>query len=182
MVDALGSMAMGGRVDLAVLSAAEVDRFGNLNALLIGDPAAPDVRFPGTGGNTDAACTVRRTLVVMSLEPRRFVEKVSFLTSPGYIDGPGARRAAGLGPQGPNMVVSTLGVFDFDTADGAGGSCEMRLLKLYPGVEQSTIEAMIPWPLVVANSVEVCSPPSPDELALLRNLDPRKQYLRGGRY
>jgi glutaconate CoA-transferase subunit B len=116
----------------------------------------------------------------MSLEPRRFVEKVSFLTSPGYIDGP-APAALRISLQGPNMN-STLGVFDFDTADGAGGSCEMRLLKLYPGVEQSTIEAMIPWPLVVANSVEVCSPPSPDELALLRNLDPRKQYLRGGRY
>ena len=173
MVDALGSMAMGGRVDLAVLSAAEVDRYGNLNTLLIGDPAEPDIRFPGTGGNTDATCTVRRTLLVMSLEPRRFVEKVSFLTSPGYVDGPGARQAAGLDPQGPNLVVCTLGVFDFDTPDrGVSGSCEMRLAKLYPGVDASTTEAIVPWPLLVAPTLETCARPSANELALLRKLDP----------
>ena len=95
MVDALGGWLMGGTFDVAVLSAAEVDRFGNLNALLIGDPARPDVRLPGTGGNTDAACLAPRVITIMPLEPRRFVERVSFRTSPGYLDGSGGTAGGG---------------------------------------------------------------------------------------
>lgn len=183
MVDTLAGLLMGGRVDCAVLTGAQVDRFGNLNALLIGDRVHPDQRFPGTGGNTDAACLAPRVIAVMSLEPRRFVERVSFLTSPGYIDGPGARARAGLAPQGPNLVVSTMGVFDFDTPDGgATGSCELRLAKLYPGADVDTVRAIVPWPLRVADDVAVCEAPRADELALLRRLDPRRALLAEGRY
>jgi glutaconate CoA-transferase subunit B len=183
MVDALGALLMGGWVDCAVLTGGEIDRFGNLNALLIGDPLHPDVRFPGTGGNTDAACCAKRVITIMSLEPRRFVERVSFLTSPGYIGGPGARRAAGLAPQGPNLVVSTLAVFDFDTPDGGeSGSCEMQLTKLYPGISSEVVQALIPWPLKLAPHVEEVAPPSREELSLLRLLDPVRFYLREGRY
>ena len=183
MVDALGAMLMGGWVDCAVLSGAEVDRYGNLNALLIGDPLRPAVRFPGTGGNTDAACCARRLIAVMTLEPRRFVERVSFLSSPMYIDGPGARGRAGLAPQGPNLVVSSMGVFDFDTPDGGGsGSCRLRLCKLFPGIEADVVQALIPWPLEVAPGLSEVAPPSDEELRLLRRLDATRFYLREGRY
>jgi glutaconate CoA-transferase subunit B len=183
MVDALGAWLMGGRIDVAVLTGAEIDRYGNLNTLLIGDPAAPDARFPGTGGNTDAACLAPRVIIIMSLEPRRFVERVSFLASPGYIDGAGARRAAGLDPQGPNVVISTMGVFGFDTADGGDtGSCEMELLKTFPDVGADVVQALIPWPLRVAEDVAECARPGEEELRLLRHLDPRTFYLRPGRY
>lgn len=183
MVDALGAWLMGGRLDVAVLTAAEVDRYGNLNTLLIGDPAQPDVRLPGTGGNTDAACLAPRVITIISLEPRRFVERVSFRTSPGYISGAGGRRAGGLSPQGPNAVVSTMAVFGFDTPDGGeSGSCELRLDKTYPGIPVEAVEALIPWPLLVSRDAAECAPPSRDELAVLRRLDPGRTYLRPGRY
>jgi glutaconate CoA-transferase subunit B len=183
MVDALGAWLMGGRFDVAVLTAAEVDRFGNLNTLIIGDPARPDVRLPGTGGNTDAACLARRLIVIMSLEPRRFVERVSFLASPGYVRGAGGRAAAGLYPQGPNVVVSTMGVFGFDTEDGGdSGTCEMVLTKTYPGIPAEAVEALIPWKLRHAARVAECASPSARELELVRGLDPGPTYLRAGRY
>lgn len=183
MVDALGGWLMGGRFDVAVLTGAEVDRYGNLNALLIGDPARPDVRLPGTGGNTDAACLARRVITIISLEPRRFVERVSFRTSPGYISGPGAREAAGLAPQGPNVVISTMGVFTFDTPDGGErGTCEMQLARTYPDLPPDAVAAMIPWTLRIAPELDVCAPPSPRELELVRALDPGPTYLRSGRY
>ena len=183
MIEALGALLMGGRVDTALLSAAQVDRYGNLNALLIGDPLRPVTRFPGTAGNTDGACLAKRMLTVMSLEPRRFVERVSFLTSPGYIDGPGARQAAGLPDQGPNLVISTMGVFDFDTPDGGRtGSCEMRLTKLYPDITIDAIRAILPWPVRVADIVEACPAPTDAEIDLLRRLDAQKVFLQEGRY
>lgn len=183
MVDALGAWLMGGRFDVAVLTAAEVDRFGNLNTLLIGDPRRPDKRLPGTGGNTDAACVAPRTVTIMSLEPRRFVERVSFLASPGYIDGPGARRRASLQPQGANVVISTMGVFGFDTPDGGEtGSCEMMLTRTFPGVEAGVVEAIVPWQLRHAPAVSECAPPTARELELARGLDPGPTYLRAGRY
>lgn len=183
MVDSLGGWLMGGRYDLAVLTAAEIDRFGNLNTLIIGDPRRPDVRLPGTGGNTDAACLAPRLVVIMSLEPRRFVERVSFLASPGYIDGPGGRRRAGLHAQGPNVVVSTMGVFTFDTPDGgATGSCELQLSKTFAGIPPDAIAALFPWDLRLSPSVERCEPPSDRELELVRSLDPGPTYLRPGRY
>jgi glutaconate CoA-transferase subunit B len=183
MVDALGAWLMGDRLEVAVLTAAEIDRYGNLNALLIGDPARPDVRLPGSAGNTDAACLARRVITIMSLEPRRFAERVSFLSSPGYISGPGARRAAGLSAQGPNLVVSTMGVFNFDTPDGGdSGSCEMQLLKTYPNMPADAVAAMVPWPLRTVDLPEECAPPTDEELRLLRHLDPGPTYLRPGRY
>jgi glutaconate CoA-transferase subunit B len=183
MVDALGGWLMGGRLDVAILTGAEIDRFGNINTLLIGDPDRPETRLPGTGGNTDAACLAPRVIVLMSQEPRRFVERVSFITSPGYIDGPGARRRAGLDPQGPNVVISTMGVFGFDTPDGGeSGSCEMVLLKTFPGFSPDVIEALIPWPLRVNPECSDCDPPTATEIALVRKLDPGTIYLREGRY
>lgn len=182
MVEALGGLLMGGHVDTTVLSAGQVDKYGNLNALLIGDPASPTLRFPGTAGNTDLACLAKRLITIMSLEPRRFVEHVSFLTSPAYISGPGARRAAGLADQGPNLVISTMGVFDFDTPDGGQtGSCELQLKKLYPNTKTADIEAILPWRLKVADDVEECVPPSEDELDLVRRLD-AGAFLIPGRY
>lgn len=183
MVDALGCCLMGGRVDLSVLGAAEVDRFGNLNALLLGDPRNPTKQLPGTGGHTDAACLSPRVVAIVPLEGRRFVERVSFRSSPGYLTGPGTRALAGLGPQGPNIVVSTFGVFDYDTPDGGlAGSCEMRLSKVFPGMDVEDIRQLIPWNLIVAKDVEECATPSEAELELVRRLDPGPVYLQPGRY
>ena len=137
----------------------------------------------GSGGNTDAACLAPRVISILSLEPRRFVEQVSFVASPGYLRGPGERAAAGLGPQGPNLVVSTMGVFAFDTPDGGlTGSCEMVLVKTFRGFDAEVVQALIPWPLRLSATLVECEPPTELELTLVRYLDPGPIYLRAGRY
>ena len=183
MVDVLAALLMGGRVDMGTLTAAQIDRYGNLNTLVIGDYASPERRLAGTGGNTDVACLARRVLVLIPQEPRRWVERADFITRPGYIDGPGGRRRAGLGPQGPNLVVSTMGVYGFDTPDGGEtGSCQLVLEAVFPGFEPETVQALVPWPLQVAPEVREVEPPTAEELRTLRRLDPFRHYLAPGRY
>lgn len=183
MVDALGALLMGGNVDCGLLGAAQIDRFGNLNTLVMGDYRAPERRLGGTGGNTEIACLAPRILTIMPQERRRFVERVDFNTSPGYISGPGARRRAGLQPQGPNRVVSTFGVFSFDTLDGGEtGSCEMVLDAVFPNLDPEIVKLETGWDLRVGEHVAEIDPPTLDELTLLRRLDPHHFYLVPGRY
>jgi len=183
MVDALGTLLMGGNVDLGVLTAAQVDRFGNLNTLVLGDYLAPERRRGGTGGNTEIACLAKPAMTIMPQERRRFVERVHFNTSPGYIDGPGARQREGLEPQGPNRVISTFGTFSFDTPDGgATGSCEMVLDGLFPNMEPEIVQIETGWDLRVAPELAKHEPPTKEELELLRRLDPHQYYLVPGRY
>jgi glutaconate CoA-transferase subunit B len=183
MVDALGTLLMGRNVDIGVLAAAQVDRFGNLNTLLMGDYLAPERRLGGTGGNTEIACLAKRVLTIMPQERRRFVSRVDFNTSPGYISGPGARRRAGLDPQGPNIVVSTFGVFGFDTPDGGEtGSCEIVLEAVFPNLDPDTVKLETGWDLRVAPHIREVEEPTEDELTLLRRLDPHHFYLTPGRY
>src|SRR5690606_32918796 len=183
MVDALGTLLMGGNTTLGVLAAAQVDRFGNLNTLVMGDYRAPERRLGGTGGNTEIACLAPRTITLMPQELRRFVPRVDFNTSPGYISGPGARREAGLQAQGPNVVVSTMGVFGFDTSDGGDtGSCEMVLEAVFAGLDPEVVQSQCGWPLRVSPDVREIEPPTEDEVALLRRLDPYHFYLTPGRY
>lgn len=183
MVDALGTVLMGGNVDFGVLQAAQVDRFGNLNTLVLGDYRDPERRLGGTGGNTEIACLAKSMVTIMPHERRRFVERVDFNTSPGYIDGPGARRREGLDPQGPNRVISTFGVFSFDTPDGGEtGSCEMVLEAVFPNLDPEIVQLETGWPLKAAANVRQVEPPTADELVLLRRLDPHRFYLTPGRY
>lgn len=183
MADALGTLLMGGNVDFGVLSAAQIDRFGNLNTLVMGDYRSPERRLGGTGGNTEIACLAKRVLTIMPHERRRFVERVDFNTSPGYISGPGARRGAGLEAQGPNIVVSTFGVLGFDTPDGGdSGSCEMVLEGVFPNLDPAVVQIETGWDLGVADDVRDIEPPTDDELQLLRRLDQYHFYLTPGRY
>ena len=183
MVDALGTLLMGGRVQAGVLQAAQVDRYGNLNTLLMGDYRAPERRLGGTGGNTEIACLAPQLITLMPHERRRFPARCDFITSPVYLDGPGARARAGLAPQGPNLVVSTYGLFSFDTPDGGRtGSCELVLDAVYPNIDPATVQEETGWNLRVSAALRELEPPSADELALLRRLDPHQFYLVPGRY
>ena len=183
MVDALGTLLMGGNVDFGVLSAAQVDRFGNLNTLVLGDYLAPERRLGGTGGNTEIACLAPRVITIMPHERRRFVERVDFNTSPGFLDGPGGRARAGLPPQADNLVVSTYGILGFDTEDGGiTGSCEMVLQAVYENIDPETVRAETGWALRIAPDLRQIPPPTTDELSLMRRLDPYQFYLTPGRY
>src|SRR5881392_3165393 len=104
-----------GLVDYTFLGGAQIDAFGNLNSTVIGpDRARPKVRLPGSGGANDLASLCWRTLVVTPQSARRFVEQLDFLTTPGYLTGPGAREAAGLpAGAGPYRVITDLAVMGY---------------------------------------------------------------------
>lgn len=154
------SLLQRGRIDVGFIGGAEIDRFGNLNTTW-----ASPVRLPGSGGAADIASFARRTVIIMTHEKRRFRDRVSYVTSPGYGSGWGWRQAVGLSGGGPSKVVTSLGVFGF------AESGEMVLESLHPGVSREQVQAHTGWPLRFAAALEETRPPSPEELALIRRFD-----------
>ena len=158
-----------GMVDYTFLGGAQIDAFGNLNSTVIGDHARPTVRFPGSGGANDFASLCWRTMVMTQHTKRRFVEKLDFLTTPGYLTGPGAREAAGL-PRGtgPYKVITNLGVLGFDEA-----SKRMQVETLNPGVTFAGIQEQTGFELLQAAQLGTTEPPGETELRILReDVDP----------
>src|SRR5205807_9087599 len=100
-----------GDVNLGFIGGAEVDRFGNINTNVIGSPNEPRVKLPGSGGGADIACLAQRLVSLIEHDPRRFRERVDFITSPGYGEGGVDWRARqGLVRGGPAAVITTLAV------------------------------------------------------------------------
>ncbi|MDH7497049.1 MAG: CoA-transferase [Syntrophomonadaceae bacterium] len=165
-----------GFVDVACISGAQIDRFGNLNSSVIGEYKNPKVRLAGSGGANDLASSANRTIIMMRQDGRNFVEKLDYLTSPGYLDGPGARERAGLHGGGPVAVVTTMGVYRFDAE-----TCEMYLEKIHPGVELEKVKAAVKWDLAVSPNLEVTEPPTEEQVMIMRTLDPLAVYLGTGR-
>ena len=164
MRDLFGGFLQGGRIEVGMLGAAQIDRWGNLNTTVIGPYQHPEVRLPGSGGACEIALNAQRVIVVMSQSTRSFVDRVDFVTSPGHRrpDGGGGRPSwAGAGP---TAVVTQLGVYHF----GADG--EMELAALHPGVDEETVDAGSGWPMRRAASVLRLSPPSDGTLASIREL------------
>jgi len=159
----------GGHIDVGVLGAAQIDRFGNMNTTVIGDYHHPTVRLPGSGGACEIAHLAHSVIVVMRLKPRAFVEKLDFLTSPGFLEGGDSRARAGIGGRGPRVVVTDRAVFRFDPE-----SQEMFLSSVHPGTTVDEVRALVGWPLQTAiPEVETTPPPLPEELRTIREeLDP----------
>jgi len=160
-----GYWLQGGRIDVGFLSAAQIDRFGNLNSTVIGDYEHPKVRLPGGGGAPEIAASCRETLVMLEHTRRAFVERLDFVTTVGYGDGPGARERYGLTGRGVTAVITDLGVLEPDPA-----TCELQLTLLHPGVTVDRVREATGWELHVASEVEVGIPPSERELSALRSL------------
>jgi glutaconate CoA-transferase subunit B len=166
--------AQRGFIDYGFLGGAQIDPYGNLNSITIGEHDLPKARLPGSGGGNDVGSHCWRTVAIMQHDARRFVPKTDCLTTPGYLSGPGAREAAGL-PRGtgPAYVVSTLALMDFDPE-----SRRMRLKATHPGVSVEEVVAATGFELGVPEKVEVTEPPSPEELRLLRDvIDPERLYI-----
>ena len=162
-----------GRVDVGFIGGAEVDRFGNVNSSYIGPRQRPRVKLPGSGGACDIASLARRLLIIMAHDRHRFREAVDFVTSPGYLRGAAQRRALGL-PGGPAALITTLGVFGFDPETG-----EAVLRSCHPGVTVADVRVQTGWELRVAPDLTETPPPTPEELRLIRRLDPRGFWTRG---
>ncbi|MDX1614982.1 MAG: CoA-transferase [Candidatus Promineifilaceae bacterium] len=172
MADLFMLYLQGGLVDTALLGGAQIDRFGNLNTTVIGDYDNPKVRLPGSGGACEIAINAQRTLVIMRLKRRAFVEQLHFRTSPGHLSGGQGRSELQLPGKGPSRVITDRALFDFHE-----GSREMRLCQVAPGETVAAIRADVGWPLMVADDVEEIPPPTPAELRLIREeLDPEGMY------
>lgn len=155
-----------GRIGVGFLAAAQLDRYANINTTVIGpDYHRPRVRLPGAGGAPEIAASCREVFILVRHSRRTFVERVDFVTSVGYGDGPGSRQKLGLRGRGPVLVVTDLGVLEPDPA-----TCELTLTRLHPGVEIDEVRDHTGWDLAVAAGVTGTEPPSTEELALLRDL------------
>jgi glutaconate CoA-transferase subunit B len=171
------SYAATGYIDYGMLGAAQVDQYGNLNSTFLGGTyEQPGRRFPGSGGGNEAASFVWKTIVVLKHEARRFVEKVDFLTSPGYLDGPGARERAGLPKDtGPWRVVTSKALFGFDEK-----TKKMRLLGVLKGLDPEEVIHGMGFKPEMAGKLLELEPPAADELRLLREqIDPSGIIIRG---
>jgi glutaconate CoA-transferase, subunit B len=160
-----------GRIDVGFLSAAQIDRFGNINTTVIGDDYHhPSVRLPGAGGAPEIAASCREVIVVVPHNRRTFVERVDFVTSVGYGAGAGDRQRLGLTGRGPVMVITDLGVLEPDPQ-----TCELTLTRIHPGVEVCDVVAATSWPLLVSPDLTTTNPPTAEELAALRALEGAKR-------
>jgi glutaconate CoA-transferase, subunit B len=165
--------AQRGFLDYGFMGGAQIDMYGNINTSVVGsDYWKPKVRLPGTGGANDIASLCREVFILTAHEKRRFVPRVDFVTSPAWLGGDGARGRAGLLFGGVSRVVTTLGVFGFDP-----DSKRMRVEALHPGVTLETVRGETGFELLTAPDVGVTEPPTDDELAMLRALDPERRFL-----
>ena len=128
MADLFMLYLQGGLVDTALLGGAQIDKFGNLNTTIIGSYANPKVRLPGSGGACEIAINAHRTLMIMRLKKRAFVEKLDFMTSPGHLDGRTNRTELGIPGGGPERVITDRALFNFDSE-----TKEMTLVEVAPG-------------------------------------------------
>jgi glutaconate CoA-transferase subunit B len=157
--------AQRGFIEYGFLGGAQIDPFGNLNSTVIGDYYSPKVRLPGSGGGNDVGSHCWQTIAIMRHNQRRFVEHVDFITTPGYLGGPGERESAGLPPNtGPFRVVTNLAVLGFHPE-----SKRMVLLETQPGVTVKQVISNTGFELLIADNVIVNQPPSMEELRILRH-------------
>jgi glutaconate CoA-transferase subunit B len=157
---------------IAFLGAAQIDRFGNLNSTCIGEYEHPQVRFSGSGGACDAASLASAYIVFMEHGKRKFVEKLDYLTSPGWLEGRDARHQAGFVRGGPLAVVTNLCVLKFDDE-----TKEMYLAERFPGVTNSEVLENTGFALDVSRAVDALTPTA-EELHILRHdVDPQRLIL-----
>jgi glutaconate CoA-transferase subunit B len=154
-----------GRIDVAFLGAAQIDRFANLNSTVIGDYAHPKTRLPGAGGAPEIAAGCGEVVVIAPHSPRTFVERLDFITTVGHGDGPGYRTRLGFRGAGPTAVITDLGVLEPDPL-----TKELVLMQVHEAVEVDDVRDATGWELRVADAVDVTDPPTAAELDALREL------------
>jgi len=166
--------AQRGFVEYGFLGGAQIDPFGNLNSTVIGDHDHPKVRLPGSGGGNDVGSHCWRTIAIMRHDTRRFVKQVDFITTPGYLSGPGGREKAGLPPgTGPYRVVTNLAVLGYHPE-----SKRMLLLQTQPGISTAQVLDNTGFELLVAAEVTENPPPTEAELCVLRDeVDKNRYYI-----
>jgi len=174
MYDIFAFYLQRGNVDVGFMGGAQIDRFGNVNATVIGDYLHPKVRLPGSGGSMEIAAWANRCYLLTPHSKRRFPAKLDFRTSAGYLNGRSERQAANLRGGGMLAVVTDLGIMEPDETG------ELVLTALHPGSTVEQARENTGWELKVAARLRTTLPPDPEELRILReDLDPQGIYLKG---
>lgn len=158
----------GGRITVGFLSAAQLDRFGNINTTVIGDYKNPKVRLPGGGGAPEIATSCGEIFITLKHSSRAFVDKLDFYTSIGHGDGPGHRQRLGITTKGPTRLVTDLCVMEPDPE-----TLEFQVTSLHPGVDRQQVIDATGWPLKFAKEVVETAAPNAEELDALRALKKR---------
>jgi glutaconate CoA-transferase subunit B len=159
-----------GRIDVGFLSAAQIDRYANINTTVIGnDYRHPKVRLPGAGGAPEIAASCREGVVVVRQTLRTFVDRVDFVTSVGFGQGAGDRQRLGLRGAGPRVVITDLGVLTPHPE-----TCELTLVSVHPGATAEQAQSATGWTLAVSPDLTTTDPPSEHELTVLRRLEATK--------
>lgn len=158
-----------GFVDYTFLGGAQIDMYGNLNSTVIGDHDNPKVRFPGSGGANDFASFCWRMMVMTPQDKRRFVEKLDFLTTPGWLEGGDSRDKSGLPlGAGPYKIITNMSIMDFEPK-----SKRMRVISINPGYTFADVQENCSFELLKADQIADTQPPTAEELRLLREeIDP----------
>lgn len=174
MYDIFTNYLQRGNVDVGFMGGAQIDKYGNINATVIGDYAQPKVRLPGSGGSQEIAAWANRCYIMTPHQKRRFPEKVEFMTSAGFIGGKGDREKAGLRGGGMLAVVTDIGILAPDE------NGEMTLTSIHPGRTADEAKANTGWDLKIAANLKITEPITKKELNILREeLDPAGIYLKG---
>ena len=168
LIEIMGMFLQGGWINVGFLSGSQVDKFGNINTTAIGDYNSPKSRLPGSGGASPIGALAKKTIIVALHDTRRLTEKVDFITTPGYISGPGEREKWGLEPgSGPGVIITNKAVLRFDK-----DTKEAYLASYHPGTTVEEVVSLTPWKLKVAADVHETVPPTEEEIKAMRITDP----------
>lgn len=172
-MDYVMSFIQAGYGEYGLLGAAQIDMFGNINTTVIGSHEKPLVRLPGSGGANDFASLCWKTIVIMTQNKGKFVKKLDYLTTPGYLTGSKTRENAGLPRNtGPWRVVTQMGIYCFDKEK------KMMLLSLHPNRTVEDVQKNSEFQVKVSSEVQTTLDPTEKELQILRRLDPYRIVLR----
>jgi len=159
-----------GYIDVGIMGGAQIDRFGNLNSTSIvgeGSYRSPKVRMPGSGGSNDIASSCGRTIIMMRLRKGNFVEKVDFVTSPGFLAGGDSRRRMGLRGGGPEAVVTDKGIFRFHPE-----TKEMFLAEISAQSNREEVMGLVGWDLKIAADLKIMEAPQKVQMEIMARFDP----------
>jgi glutaconate CoA-transferase subunit B len=164
------SLSQAGYIDFGFLGAAQMDMYGNINTTVIGDHELPKSRLPGSGGANDVASFAHKLIIIVAKQSKRtFVDKLDFLTTPGFLDGPNAREKAGLPKDtGPYRVITQLGMYGFDDR-----TKRLKLISLHPGVTIDEVKENSSFDILLSSKITTSSEPADADLKILRReIDP----------
>jgi glutaconate CoA-transferase subunit B len=164
-----------GQLDYTFLGGAQIDMYGNLNSTRIGnDHQKPKVRFPGSGGANDFGSFCWRMMVMTPQDPKRFTEKCSYVTTPGWLEGGDSRSKSGLPlGAGPYKIITNMAVMDFEPA-----SKRMRIIAVNPGYSEKDVQDNCGFELLKAAKIVENAGPSETELSILRDqIDPYRYVI-----